>query len=207
MARSKLTDIEFVHNYDIQPSKRLIYLHSQEYDDAGGENGVDYKMEMRFLKNIDYLNSLNSDPITVTLSSCGGDYYFGMGIYDAIMSSPAPVDIYAYGQAMSMGSIIFQAGAHRYISKNCVLMIHYGTYNVEGEARTMKQTLDFYESFNEVMFDIFSTKALNSQFAKDKKITSKDKMIKVLENQLKETPDWYLSSEQCIYYGFADSIF
>ena len=64
--------------------------------------------------------------ITVLMNNVGGDWFHGMAIYDAIRACFSPVDVEIYGQAMSMGAIILQAGRKRLMHPNSALMIHDG---------------------------------------------------------------------------------
>lgn len=199
--------IDWIHEYDIDPINRVIFLHSQEYaDDGWSENGVEYKMANKFIKNLHHLNSLSKEPIDVYMASCGGCWNFGMAIYDAIKQSESPVDIYAYAHARSMTSIIFQAARHRYISKHCHFMIHYGDYGDYGDLTRVISGMEFYKKSNKIMLDIYSEKCENGDFFKKLKL-DKNGISKYLDNKMKQTGDFWLDSEEAVDYGFADEVF
>ena len=60
------------------------------------------------------------------LNCLGGDVSNGLAIYDMIQSSKAPMDIEVYGKAMSMATIILQAGRNRYLHENATILVHNG---------------------------------------------------------------------------------
>jgi ATP-dependent Clp protease protease subunit len=65
--------------------------------------------------------------IIIELNSPGGDWYSGVAIYDRLRSSQCPITIRVSGMAMSMGSVILQAGDKRLITPNSTVMIHDGS--------------------------------------------------------------------------------
>lgn len=131
-------DIDRFHDYKIHTPTRTIYMGSETYDDEG-EGGVDGLMAERFVKNITLLDSVSSEPITILMNNIGGDEYHGFAIYDAIKCSKSKVTIIVYGHAMSMGSIILQAADVRIMAPTSRQMIHYGTWEGSGHAKTAQK--------------------------------------------------------------------
>lgn len=62
--------------------------------------------------------------IDVRINSLGGDTAQGFAIYNALREHPATVTVHIDGDAMSIASIIAQAGDHRVIAPNARVMIH-----------------------------------------------------------------------------------
>lgn len=199
--------LEQIHYYDLNINTRTIYLHSQEYssEDGWSENGVDYKMATKFIKNLDYFNSISEEPIKVIMTSCGGCWNFGMMIYDAIKQSKSPIDIYAYAHARSMTSIILQAARKRYISKHCDFMIHYGEYSDSGDLRKVTNGITYYEKHNKEMFNIYAERCCEGEFFKGR--MRKEDVSDYLELNVKDKVDFWLSADEAVKFGFADEMF
>lgn len=194
--------IELIHNYGIDPRNRIIYMNS-ESDNENGESGVDYLMAKKFIKNLDYLNSLSSEPIVVKTNNCGGCWFYGMSIFDAIKESSSPVDIYAKSWARSMSSIILQAGRKRVLSKNTAFMVHYGEYSDYGDWRKVKNGMSFYDNLNKTMFDIYASRCVGSSGFSG---MSESDISSAIESKVKSLTDWWLTAEEAVFYGFADEI-
>jgi ATP-dependent Clp protease protease subunit len=80
-----------------------------------------------FVSKIESLNQLSPEiekPITIHLTSYGGDAYSMFGIIDYIMNNETPINTVCYGQVMSAGAYILIAGSHRKISKRSIIMLH-----------------------------------------------------------------------------------
>lgn len=209
-SKDKCDMLDKIHSLDINPHTRTIWLHAQQYYGDGGataadEGGVDWKMATKFMKNMDYLNNISNDPISIKMASCGGDYYFGMAIFDMIKQSNCPVDIYAYVHARSMTSIILQAARKRYISKNCIFMVHYGEYGDYGDLRKVESGLSFYVGHNKTMFDIYADRCVEGAFFKDQHMT-KQQVADFIQEKTDKKIDWWLRAEDAVHYGFADEV-
>jgi ATP-dependent protease ClpP protease subunit len=124
----------------VDTSNRIIYIGSGSYTEDGEESGVDGRLASNVIKALSVLDHLfvaEDKPITIQLNCVGGDYLHGMAIYDAICECKNHVTIKAYGNAHSMGSVIFQAGDERIISPNGRLMIHYGKFGMEDHSKNV----------------------------------------------------------------------
>jgi len=69
-------------------------------------------------------------PIIISITTPGGDIDCGLGIYDTLKVSQAPIYTVAVGQVMSMGVPIFCAGAKRYSLEHTYFLIHPSTLSV-----------------------------------------------------------------------------
>ena len=131
-------DIDRFHDYKLHVPTRTIYMGSETFD-SEGESGVDGLMAERFIKNITLLDSVSSEPITVLMNNVGGSEYDGFAIYDSIKTCKSLVTIKVFGHSMSMGSIIFQAADVRIMALTSRQMIHYGTWECGGHAKTAQK--------------------------------------------------------------------
>ncbi len=160
MGRYTKDDLDRYFEYNVFPSKRLLYLGSRS-DMDGAESGVNYEMFDCFLKGITYLDSIADSPITVHMNTDGGDWYHGMAMFRAIRACRSHVTVMAWGYACSMGSVILQAADTRVLARNCVVMIHDGTGGIPPNAgakteeawaeQSKKTRVEMYQIFLERM--------------------------------------------------------
>ena len=75
--------LDWLHEYGINVDRREIFLHGY-VDLTDEEPGVDYRMAQQFIKNIRCLELDSSKPILVHSITCGGEWTYGMAIFDAI---------------------------------------------------------------------------------------------------------------------------
>jgi len=202
--RNLNSDIEYLHNHNIDPRSREIYLHSATYGDD--DNGVDFRSAVSLHKNLRYLNQLSFDPIIIHMHIPGGEWCDCMSMYDAIRLSPSPIAIIVYSRAESSGSIILQAADLRIMMPSSYTLIHYGSSFVDGDHKVAVSNLEWSQKEAAKMVDIFTDKLMDSPLVKEKKwrrVNAKKHILSQLDNKA----DWILSPEQCIYYGFADAVF
>ncbi len=200
-------EVETIQSYGIDIKNRVIYVNSEDYGEyADGETGVDFIMAAKFAKNLDYLNSLSSEPILVKTLNCGGCWFYGMSMYDAIKESKAPVTVHAKAWARSMSSIIIQAGTKRILSKHAVFMVHYGEYGDYGDMRKVFSGMDFYKSLNRTMFDIYAARCIEAKHPDAWTGLTVEEISKAIEDKVKEKTDWWLTAEEALFFGFIDEI-
>jgi len=199
----KLSDsLEYIHNHSIDVEHRIIYIHSVLEAD---ESGVDFKMAVNFLKNIDYLDSISNKPITLKMLSYGGCCIYGMSIYDAIKYSKSKTTLISYAHARSMSSIIPQSANKRLINKHCDFMVHYGTYEDGGDFRQVASGLKFTEKQNDVMINIYASRCVAGPYFQNKGMDHK-KTFNFIKNKIEKLTDWWMTSEEAVYYGFMDEV-
>jgi ATP-dependent Clp protease protease subunit len=157
--------------------------------------GVDENTSEMVIKYLQFLENLDSTkPITLLISSPGGECYAGLAIYDAIKSCKCPVSTVATGLAMSMGSVILAAGTPglRKAHKNCTIMLHEPSGFVIGRSSEAENSVKELKRIKNLMSDIYLE-------------TSGGKLTK---RKLKEifTKDSYMTSEEALELGLIDSI-
>ena len=187
-------DLDRYFDYNIFPAKRILFLGSISYQD-GVESGVDHDMFAYFLKGLTYLDSTAERPIIVHMNTDGGDMSHGMAIYNAIRACRSHVSIVAWGSAMSMGSIILQAADTRYVSMDCVLMIHDGDNNLDGHTRNVERWAEHGKRSRRRMYEIY----LGKMMRKNKTMT-----LKKVENLC--MIDTIYGAEEAVNVGLADHV-
>lgn len=198
---SKQRQLENIHLFDVDIKNREIYLHSAF--DGDNENGIDYRVANRFIKNLDFLNKLNNEPIKINLCIAGGEWEYGMGMYDAIMLSPSPTNIVVHGNASSMASIIVQAGTVRSIMPNADIMVHYGSMEINENSNTVISAAKREKQNIYRMLEIYADRCKVGEFFLNK---TKDKIISYIRRILNSNGDWYMDAKTAKYYGFVDVI-
>jgi len=188
---------------------REIFLHS--YIHSGGsefedEPGMDYRMGIAFIKNLSLLNNQGSSNILVHQQSCGGDWSYGMAMYDSIVASLSSVTVLAYGQARSMSSITLQAADLRVLMPDCDVLLHHGTLGIVDRATPVISNMFYYENHDKPrMLEIYARRCVKGKYFKNKKM-SKSEVIDFISQKLMEKTDWILPAEEAVYYGLADGV-
>lgn len=196
-----------MHEYNILPDKREIFLHS--FIDGADDSGVDYRSSVVLQKNIRYLTLGSNDPILIHMNMPGGDWEDCLSIFDTIKLSSAKTAILGYGKLQSSSGVIFQSPNLRIMMPNATLLIHYGTISLDSEhSKAAASSVQWNEKETDKMVDIFVQRCLKSPIAKEKKWKNSSHIIKKhLMSQISNKCDWILDAEEAVYYGFADGIF
>jgi ATP-dependent protease ClpP protease subunit len=198
------TELNDIHNFNINPKTREVFLHSCL--DGDEEGGVDYRSAVVFEKNIRYLNTLSDESILVHMHLPGGDWQDCLGIYDTIRFSKAKIIILAYAKVESSSSVILQAAPLRILMPNTNVMIHYGSFSVDAEhSKAAAAGIQWNEQECDKMIDIFTDRCMQSEMAKLK--NWKRMMAKKhITSQLANKCDWILKAQEAVEYGFADGV-
>lgn len=194
--------VNHVHNYDLNPATREIYLHS--HHSLEDEGGIEFRMATQFVKNIHLLNQLGDESILVHLQSPGGDWGHGMAMFDAVTHSKAPVTMLAYGEVSSMSGILFQSANRRVLMPNCEFMIHRGSLTLEGVSTTVETNAAWSKRADQAMLEIFAGRATQGEYFKG---FGYSKIVKFIDGKIKKFGDWNLDATEAVYYGFADAVF
>ena len=188
-------DTDRFHDYSLYIPHRTIYLGSEEYNIEHGEAGVDGAIAERVIKNIHILDSMSSDPITILLNNIGGDEYHCAAILDAIITSKSHVTIKVFGHAMSAGSMILQAGDERIMAPNATQMIHYGTWAIDGHAKTTQKWAEEGKRLDIWMENLYLTR-----------IRQKHPNYPISKLRAMLDHDTFLTAQQSVELGLADKI-
>lgn len=199
-------NIEEIHNFDLDVQNRIIYLYSSDPLSDDEEPGVDYRMSSKFIKNLNILQLMSLDPIQIHMNTIGGEWSYGMGIYDAIKQSKCDVTIIAYSWARSMSSIILQAAKDRVMMPNSSFMVHWGTSTEEGHYLSVKSSVEFTVKTEKTMLDIYTNKCVEGNYFKSKNMNYQQ-VYDFINEKIEKKCDWWLTAEEAVDYGFADRIF
>ena len=195
------------HNYSANVDSREIFLHNF-YGSNDEENpGVEYRMSVNFIKNLRALDLANSDDILIHMHSVGGEWTDGMAIFDAIKMCRSKITIIAYGQAESMSSIIFQSADKRLITPNTYFMSHFGSSGAGGGYLDGQNWIKYEKYICDVMLDVYAERCKKGKYFVEKYGRNPDlEKVKTFLYRKLKSGDWYINSEEAVYYGFADRI-
>lgn len=121
--KSDLEDLPFWFGIGVDLKGRHLFL----------EGEIDGDMAATASKAVLLLQSINTDPIQITINSVGGEIVHGLALYDLLRASPCEINMHGTGQVASMALIVFMAGDVRTCSKHCVFMNHAGNGNFDGK--------------------------------------------------------------------------
>jgi len=194
-----------VHLFNINIRSRELYLHAQFEDGVEEEAGVDYRMSNTFIKNINILNSMGNSNILIHQQTMGGDWAYGIAIYDALMACQSPTSMIAYAWSRSMSSITIQACDKRILTPNTKFMVHLGSLWTGGINQEVYTDVEESKKSDVVMMDIYASRCVDGPFFSQKGYDKKD-VKNFIKKQIKEKIDWWMTAEEAVYYGFIDGV-
>jgi len=199
-----------VFNWGLDLRRNQLYLNGvdrgYEIGPEGAEPGVDFVMATNFTKGLNLCQMVNpGKPVLVHMSTCGGDWNFGMHIYDAIKAATSPVTIVNYTHARSMSSIILQAADWRVMMPNSHFMFHDGQYQGGGTVKEARSDFKFYDEVGgKTMLRIYAEQMKRKgEFAGK----SFEEIEGWLRDQMDKHENVYKTAEETVSLGLADEIF
>lgn len=146
-----------------------------------------------FITSLRYLNSLNSDPITIWLSTEGGSVEGALVFHDLVRLSGSPITVIGTGSVASAGVLMLACGHKRYVTESCVLMSHEGSIDwQEGKYSELKDRRKYEDWIMSNWYELMG------RYAKDpahwKSITSR------------KAEYWLLGGKAIVEEGLADAI-
>lgn len=143
-----------------------------------------------------WLDQRSRRPITVFLSTPGGDIFSGLALFDVIRSMRAPTTTINLGCTASMGAILLQAGQRRLVARNSWLMMHepLNVYPEGAETNAVRLQVEakLMTRLQQQFLDILTERS---------KMKRKD-----LEDNWKQR-DFWLNASEIVRFGFADGFF
>jgi len=153
------------------------------------------------LHNMLFFNALNiqseeKKPIVFYISTYGGNADDMFAMYDMMRNMRDSTEIHTVGlgKVMSAGVLMLAAGTkgHRYIGKNCRVMIHSVMGGNHGSLHNMMNEMEAIEQLQDMYCDA---------------LISETRLTRVkLKNMLERKVNVYLSAEEAVELGIADEI-
>ncbi|MDE5630117.1 MAG: ATP-dependent Clp protease proteolytic subunit [Bacilli bacterium] len=139
-----------------------------------------------------YLDSLNSQDISLYINSPGGSVSSGLAIYDTMNFIKSDVSTIGLGTCASMGSFLLSSGTKgkRFCLENTDIMIHEVLGGSKGQATEIKIQADHILYLREKLNKILAKNTGNS--------------LKKINNDTSR--DYYMNANDAIKYGLIDAI-
>lgn len=155
---------------------------------------IDSETAKNTIIELEYLDSISHDDITVYINSPGGVVSDGLAILDAMKRCRSEIVTVATGMAASMGAFLFSCGGtkgKRYITANTELMIHQPLGGIQGQATEIELAARH----------ILRIKQKLNTLVAEASGRSTDEIAYATER------DNYMTAEEAIRFGLADKIY
>lgn len=159
------------------------------YGDIGESWWGETVVAADFVKEI---AALDVDTLTVRINSVGGSVPDGIAIYNALKRHKASVTTAIDGMALSIASLIAMAGDTVEMAENAMLMIHAPWTTAYGNAKDMRETADYLDTWAAAMATSYAAK------------TGKDQ-AEIL-GLLTDGTDHYYTAAEAQAAGFVDAV-
>lgn len=157
---------------------------------------VDYSIvETVILPLKEFENDSNPDPVKLIISTPGGSVSDSLILCNIIDNYKKPLEIYIYGYACSMGTIILCSGnKNPNVKKFCYpfsfALFHAGYSAIEGESLSVEDRMEFNKKVDNMIRDYV---------VNNTKITAE-------EYKANERRQWYLTAQEMKEKGLIDII-
>jgi ATP-dependent Clp protease protease subunit len=129
-------------------------------------------------------------PITLRINSSGGSVFEGLAIFNQLDRYPGRVHAEIDGAAMSIAATIAMGANTINMGRGSMMMIHKSDGFTVGVAEDMRKMADTLEGIDEQLAGIFA----------DRTGQPIERVVELMENTT------YISAEDCVSWGFADSL-
>jgi ATP-dependent protease ClpP protease subunit len=204
--RQRSDQLGDLHGNDINIDTREVFAVSYFDAETEDEPGIDFRMAALLLKNLTFLDSISHKPILLHCCSDGGDWNYGMAMFDAIRMIHSSVVTLSHAHATSMSSIIPQAAERRVIMPNADFMFHFGLNGFDGDERSFIAHGEKAKEIDARMVDIYAAKCARGPYFRRNRL-SRDRVRRWLVEQMNVKREVYLRPAEAVDYGFMDGVF
>lgn len=183
----KLEDFIAEDRIDLKLLENNTHLLNGEID----EDSVGAAVKWLIYENLD---TSKEKILTLYINSTGGDLYQAFGLIDIMQASPHVIRTIGIGAVMSAAFLIFASGDHgqRLAAKNTSFMCHQFSEGIDAKYHDIKATMKENDLCNERMILLL------------KEATGL--APSVIKKKLLPASDVYLTAEEVVDLGIADSI-
>ena len=153
------------------------------------------------LEDLSIMTSDSREPITLVISSCGGDVFTALSIIRAIQTARKDgIEIIGqvYGEAMSAAFLILQACSKRTMGKYCLLMCHGVTTVSFGDIRNLESEQNLLKKLQADQADLISSRNTSAT----KLYHTSKYWLPILE---RNTPQFY-GADEALKMGLIDEV-
>lgn len=200
MGRKK-PDVENLYGNDIDLSNKTIWLMLGKKD-SEEDPSIDYQNMERFVKNIHLVNQqpVNDVPVTIYLTTIGGDEHAGSGLMDAIAMCKHVVKIIGIGSIYSMGAVVMQSADIRCMTPWATFMTHDGDQVHEGHKKIVEKWVNYTKKFDKRLDDFVFARINESNAEHGRKLVTRKQYERM------NFFDTILNAEEALELGFIDQI-
>lgn len=197
------------HNFGILIDTREIFV-APNLNESLEDSSIDHVVAHQFVRNLSILNNMGNEIIVIHMLTCGGEWDYGMAMYDAIRNSCdddslSDIVTVSYAGASSMSSIIPQAAKWRVIMPNAYFHVHYGEYGDSGNYTNFMSGVQWQQLCTEVMIDIYTNRIQGGNFFKDKD-WGPNRVRQWLKDTLDKRQEVYMTARESVEKGFMDAV-
>jgi ATP-dependent protease ClpP protease subunit len=141
-----------------------------------------------------HLNLPPEKPITLFLSSVGGNVFAGLALVSTITSLrrlDREVNVHIEGVALSMASVIAQAANYRTMEASSFFLLHEVWYRTSGRLSDHAEERAFQERLQDRLYELYSNRT--------------GKSLEYYRKKLYKT-DWYLDADEALREGLVDAV-
>jgi len=140
----------------------------------------------------------------------GGDWNYGIAIYDAIKAScddeeSSNIILLSYAHARSMSSVIPQAATWRVMMPNCDFLIHWGEQSVSGSFTSVHAEVQWGKKLADRMLDIYVERCHKGDYW-EREGMGEDEVREFLRDMMNKKQEYYLTPEDAVDMGFMDAV-
>lgn len=136
------------------------------------------------------LDECNGKPLDIHINSYGGEVFEGYAIYNMLKQYTGYKKVYIDGISASIASLIAMCGNEVIMNKASMLMIHNASGSAYGTFKELEQVAEALKKINSTIRDVY----------KEKTNLDDEKLAELMDSNT------YLTPQECVDYGFADSI-
>jgi len=197
------------HHFGIIIDTRELFI-APNLEQSVDEAMIDHVVCNQFIRNLQILNSMSNDTILIHMATCGGDWSYGIAIYDMIKASCDDEDssnivVLSHAHARSMSSIIPQAATWRVLMPCIDYLVHYGYYADSGNYTNVMANADWYKKSNDLMMNMYLERIREGQFFKREGWDDKQ-ILTWLRTTIDKRQEFYMTARDAVDKGFADAV-
>lgn len=156
---------------------------------------VDLDKAKSACRHLEYMASVNDEPITIVLNSVGGEVYAGLLLYntikDIIDNRGIDINIEARGLVASVATIVLQAGSKRLSAKRTRFLLHEVMHWSYGKSSELEEESKEVKTVNRMLAEILAERS--------------GKKTETILKDIKKKEFW-MSAEDALSYGLIDEV-
>jgi ATP-dependent Clp protease protease subunit len=184
-----------LHEYGVLVDTREVWV-------AGD---IDYETAFLATANLAFLDAQAEAPIVLHLLSPGGEWAYGMAIYDALRACRSKTVVLAHGYAASMSSLIPQGADVRVVAPHAEVLLHWGTDLIAGNTTGVVKTAQWLEKLQGVMADLYAERCQHGPKA-TREGWKFARIKRELKKKLTAEHEWYMTGHEAVDWGLFDAV-